>query len=106
MEAMVETPETEGSVEEPTSPAAPAEPHPLEAWAEPGAAIEPRIRRVLPGGGHLDASKRALKILEADMQRVASLPPVRHASEIAAERAAREAAAEDARLAAPDPPPV
>ncbi len=35
------------------------EPHPLEAWAEPGPPIEPVISRPLPGSGYLSAAKSA-----------------------------------------------
>jgi hypothetical protein len=80
-------------------------PHPLEAWAEPGPLVEPVIRRVLPGGGYLNATATALRKLEegeALIRRMAG-PGIRHASEIAAERRQREDEDEAARRARGDP---
>jgi hypothetical protein len=77
--------------------------HPLEAWAEPGPQFEPTISRTLPGGGYLNATRTALRILEADHARIAAQPRVKHASELSAEQREREAEAEAVRRAAPDP---
>src|SRR5437660_1450100 len=89
-----------------TGPVAPVRtPHPLEAWAAPGPPVEPVIRRVLPGGGYLNATATALRKLEegeALIRRMAG-PGIRHASEIAAERRQREDEAEAARRARGDP---
>jgi hypothetical protein len=42
------------------------EPHPMEAWApEPGMPGEQRVSRVLPGGGHVTATRTALANWEA-----------------------------------------
>jgi hypothetical protein len=74
-------------------------PHPLEGWvAEPGTLGEQRPSRILPGGGHVTATRTALanfEAAEAQARRMAGT--IKHAATIEAERRQAEAEAEEAR---------
>lgn len=80
------------------------EPHPMEAWApEPGMPGEQRVSRVLPGGGHVTATRTALANWEAAEAQVRRNNVIVHASEIAARQRAEEERREAERKAGPDP---
>jgi hypothetical protein len=82
-------------------------PHPMEAWAaEPGTPGEQRVSRILPGGGHITATRGALETLAKEMERerawgntAGGERVIKHAVDIAREERQREAETEERRKA-------
>jgi hypothetical protein len=71
--------------------------------ARAGMPGEQRVSRVLPGGGHVTATRTALANWEAAEAQVRRNNVIVHASEIAARQRAEEERREAERKAGPDP---